>query len=256
MSRIHAALFLSMFCLLYVCVGCDSGAGLSAQIDPRANQALKDMSDTLGNAKAFSFHAEGVMDEETENGQLVQFSRESRIVAHRPNKLFADTKGDDVSRSVWYDGRKLTLLDKADNVYASTEVPSDIESMVDFIIEKHGLTLPLADLLFTNSYESLIANVQSGEYLGLHTANGHACHHLGFRQELIDWQIWIDAGNTPVPRKLVITYTQEPGHPHFSATLDDWNLSASISEGAFEFHPPADAKRLEMAELLDVDEGE
>ena len=38
-----------------------------------------------------------------------------------------------------------------------------------------------------------------------------------FQQEVIDWQVWIDAGEVPVPRKVVITYpvagtSSVPGH--------------------------------------------
>ncbi len=214
------------------------------------------MSRTLNEAKAFSFHCVGVMDEVAKTGQLVQFSRDGRAVAVRPNKLFIEVKGDDVDRSVCYQGKTLTVLNKKDNSYASTKAPDTITKMLDFVVEEYGLTLPLADVLVKDSYTSLTANVQTGRYIGLHNVGGTPCHHLAFRQEAIDWQIWIDAGKTPVPRKLVITYKNEPGHPSYSATLDEWDLSPKIPPGRFEFKAPAKAKKIEMAELLGLKEGE
>jgi hypothetical protein len=242
--------------LLAAGAGCNSGAASSHDIDPRADQALRTMSDVLGGAKAFSFHVVGSMDEYLETGQLSQFSRETKVLVSRPDKLVADTRGDDVSRSVWYDGRTLTLLDKPSNTYASIQVPESIEKMLDFVIEQYGLTVPMADLLVNDSYDSLIANVESGTYIDQHAVGDHTCHHLSFCQELIDWQIWIDAGETPVPRKLVITYKQEPGHPQYLATMDDWDLSPTISPGQFQSRPAAGAKRGEMADLLGIEEGE
>lgn len=249
-----AALAVSV--LLATGAGCNSGAASSHDIDPRADQALRAMSDVLGGAKTFRFHVVASMDEYLETGQLSQFSRETKVLVCRPDKLVAETRGDDVHRSVWYDGRTLTLLDKPSNTYASIQVPESIEKMLDFAIEKYGLTIPAADVLFGNSYDSLIANVETGTYIGQHAVGDHTCHHLAFRQELIDWQIWIDAGKTPVPRKLVITYKQEPGHPQYQATMDDWELSPALSPGQFEFRPAPGAKRGEMTDLLGIEEGE
>jgi hypothetical protein len=73
------------------------------------------------------------------------------------------------------------------------------------------------------------------------------CRHLGFRQESVDWQIWID-DSTNLPRKLVITYKEQPGHPEFTAFFNKWNLSADAPDSAFAFKPPADAKRADFAE--------
>ncbi len=247
----NKSLLVIMLIVASTWVGCAS----APNIDPQADQVLKRMSETLGGAEAFSFAAEGVMGEVLETGQLVQISRKSNILAVRPDKLHVDTEGDDVSRSAWYDGRTMTVLDKRAKTYASIEVPNTIEKMLDFVVEKYGLTIPVADLLFPKPYETLIANVLSGTYVGLHTTGGHACHHLAFQQEDIDWQIWIDAGKTSVPRKLVIIYKQEPGHPQYVGKMDKWDLSAKGPSGTFKFQPPAGTKRVEMADLFGKREG-
>ena len=246
---------LSVFALTG-CQGSDSPTQASADIDPQAAQALKAMSDLLGNARSFSFHAVGQMDEVVETGQLVQLSRESDVSVTRPSKLFVDTEGDDVSRSAWYDRNKLTVLDKERNEYASTDVPNTIGDMLDFIIEEYGLTLPLADLLFPNPYETLTSNIQVGTYVGLSNVGDHSCHHLLFEQELIDWQIWIDVGQTPVPRKFVITYKLEPGQPSYSGIMDKWNFKPAFANDLFKSNPPAEARQVQMNELLGTGQGE
>ena len=252
----YTILALLLAFVLTGCKGGDSPTQSSADVDPQAEQALKAMSDLLGNAKSFSFHAVGQMDEVVETGQLVQLSRESDISVTRPSKLFVDTEGDDISRSAWYDRDKLTMLDKEQNEYASIGVPNTIEAMLDFIIEEYGLTLPLADLLFRNPYETLTSNIQVGTYIGLSNVGGHSCHHLLFEQELIDWQIWIDAGKTPVPRKFVITYKQEPGQPSYSGIMNKWNFKPSFANDLFKPDTPAKATQVQMNELLGTEQGE
>ncbi len=256
MRHTRTTLVLLLVFVLTGCQGSDSQKESSGDIDPQAQQALKAMSDLLGNAKSFSFHTVGQMDEVAQTGQLVQLSRESDVRVTRPNKLSVDTEGDDVSRSAWYDRDKLTVLDKEQNEYVSITVPSTIEAMLDFIIEEYGLTLPLADLLFRNPYETLTSNIQVGIYIGLDEVAGHSCHHLLFEQELIDWQIWIDAGQTPVPRKLVITYKQEPGQPSYSGIMDKWNFKPTFAKDLFKPDPPADAAQVQMSELLGTGQGE
>ena len=252
----YTILALLLAFVLTGCKGGDSPTQSSADVDPQAEQALKAMSDLLGNAKSFSFHAVGQMDEVVETGQLVQLSRESDVSVTRPSKLFVDTEGDDVSRLAWYNGGKLTVLDRVRNVSAAADVPNTIEAMLDFIIEEYGLTLPLADLLFSNPYETLTSNIQVGSYIGLNNVGDHSCHHLLFEQELIDWQIWIDAGQTPVPRKFVITYKQEPGQPGYSVIMDQWNLKPTFADDLFKPNPPAEAAQVQMNELLGTGQGE
>lgn len=251
MINLRTVLLAGVAMAIAVCAGCGSGQS----IDPKADQALRSMSDTLGQAETLSFLATGTMDEMIETGQLAQFTRKSEILLARPDKLAVKTAGDDLSRSAWYDGKRLTILDRTENTYASIEVPDDVEEMFDFVIEEYGLTIPVADLLFRSPHKTLVANVTTGLYIGQSSVQDHLCHHLAFRQEAIDWQIWIDAGEVPVPRKLLITYKQEPGQPSYSVTMSDWNLSAKA--GADRFTPilPKDAKLVEMDDLLGREAG-
>ena len=69
----------------------------------------------------------------------------------------------------------------------------------------------------------MMGSVQRGVYLGLHDAAGVPCHHLSFEQATIDWQIWIDAGRDPLPRKLVIAYKTEDEVPQYSVTIRKWD---------------------------------
>lgn len=255
MLHTRAILVTALFGLIAAAPGCGPQAARVVEVDPEADRILKQMSDTLTGAKAFSFHADGYMDEYLATGQLVQFYRGSDVVAVRPNRLHVVTDGDDVKRTAWYDGKTLTVLDRAAKAYASVDVPGTTQDMLDHVMAEYGLTIPLADVLFPNLYEALMANVRSGVYLGVHSVDGHGCHHLAFRQERIDWQVWVDAGAQPVPRKLIITYKQEPGQPHYSATMGNWNLSAKPAADQFTSRPPAGTKRVKMAELLGIAEG-
>ena len=80
-------------------------------------------------------------------------------------------------------------------------VPGTIDAMLEDLHERFDTHQTLADFLFSDPYKVFTEHVQSGTYVGLHYVGKTKCHHLAFRQKLLDWQIWIDAGDQPLPRK-------------------------------------------------------
>ncbi len=89
--------------------------------------------------------------------------------------------------------------------------------------------------------------MQQGAYIGLHRVDGRPCHHLASRQPSCDWQIWIEDGATPWPRKMVITYKNQPSMPRFAVRFVEWDASHAMNEELFTFVAPADATKVEMA---------
>jgi hypothetical protein len=235
--------------------GCAKPTQRRIDIDPRADEALRKMSTAIGGAKAVSFQAGTTMDEPIETGQLAQFTRDNRIVVRRPNCLFAEACQNEDALSLWYDGRTVTLLDKTSNQYAAFAAPGGIDAMLDDVAHKHGLTVPLADLLLADAYKSLTDEALTGRYVGQNEVEGVKCHHLLFTQELIDWQLWIDAGEKPLPHKFVIDYKAMPGRPQFTAVLTDWNLSATTKDDAFKAAIPGGAKKVDMPQVLKAEGG-
>jgi hypothetical protein len=233
--------------------GCASEPPKNRDIDEQAEPVFRKMCDTLDGAKSFRFRVNATIDRPVETGQLAQFNRTSDIMVQRPDGLFSKTESDDGEWTVWYAGTSLTVLDRTDNVYATEKVPAGIAKMLDYLADNYDVIMPMADLLVGKTHESLLADVESGEYLGLHEVGDTSCHHLLFRQENIDWQIWIDAGKLPLPRKLVITYTQEPDQPQYVATMNDWDLAPSITKQTFAFAPPPGAKAVPMSDLVAED---
>jgi hypothetical protein len=214
-------------------------------VEARAEQELKKMGEFLAGLPHFALEAEETFDELPDGQLRRQLTNVRRVAVERPNHLAADATGDTLSRASWYDGRTVTVLDKEHNVYATIEAPGTIDATFDKLTDEYGVVLPLVDLLYSDPYAVLMAGVTYGRYLGLHQAAGVACHHLAFSQDTIEWQIWIDAGEKPLPRKLVITYVQEPGEPQYSAVIRRWNLDAKVPDGLFTFEVPEGAQKID-----------
>lgn len=224
-------------------------AAPARSVEARADQELKRMSDFLAKLPRFALEAEETFDELPEGELRRQLTNLRRVAVERPNHVAADATGDTLNRASWYDGKTATVLDKENDVYATVEARPTIDATFDMLADDYGFVLPLADLIYSDPYAVLMEDVTYGRYLGIHQAAGVPCHHLAFSQPTIEWQIWIDAGERPLPRKLVISYVQEPGEPQYAAVIRRWTLDATPPAGLFTFEAPEGAQKVEPTGL-------
>jgi len=218
-------------------------------IDPRAKMILKKMSDYLKDARGFSFHADISFDEVLPSGMKLQFSATNKISVRRPNRIHASYDGDLDKRRFWYDGKSVTLLDTEENLYSTFAAPPEIDAAIDFAIKQYGLSVPLADLLYSDPYKILTENVVQGFYVGTSRVEGVDCYHLVFIQDTIDWQAWIKVSNRPVPKKVVITYKNQTGSPQYTALLSDWDFTSPLPDSLFKFQPPEGAEQIDILKI-------
>jgi hypothetical protein len=223
----------------------DLGAG-STLVDARADELMRAMSARLAQAGSFAIEAEETYDEVPEQTPRQQLSGVRRVAVRRPDRAWGDATGDAVNRTFVYDGTTLSVYDKEQNVWASGAVPPTIDGALDWAFEQTGTVIPLADFLYADPYARMMGSVQRGVYLGIHDVAGVPCHHLSFEQANIDWQIWIDAGPDPLPRKLTIAYKTEDEVPQYTVVIRTWDFKAAVPDSLFAFAHPATATRIEV----------
>lgn len=224
-------------------------AAAAPAVDPKADKVLKEMGALLAGAKRVSFEAHAIADHLTPEGQKLQYAKNQKAKLQRPDKLAVDVSGDvDGDLQFRYDGKRVALYNPATNSWGATAAPASIDETLDMLADKYGMPLPLADLVFADPYKTLSENLRSGEHLGTGYVFDTKCHHLAFRQTAVDWQIWVEEGAKPLPRKIVITFKESPGHPQYTAFLSKWDLApADVKDATFTFTPPAGAKEVEFA---------
>ena len=124
--------------------------------------------------------------------------------------------------------------------------PPTLVELADQLEAKYNIELPLVDLFrWGNRSES--ATITSARDIGPSECGGSTCEHYAFRQPGLDWQIWIQNGDYPLPRKIVLTTTTDEARPQYSAAYT-WNLAPSFDASAFTFVPPRDAHRITIQE--------
>jgi hypothetical protein len=218
-----------------------------AGIDPQATAVLKKSMDYLAGLKAFSVDTHSTIEATLTSGQKLQFDSVAAVTLQRPNKLVARRgKGDVVNQAYYYDGRTLTLYNPDQKYYATLNAPPTIEQALDFARDTLDVNAPAGDLLYRDAYEMLMQDTTVGFVVGKSFVGGVRCDHLAFRKADLDWQIWIQEGATPLPRKYVITSTKEAGIPDFTVLMTKWNVAPQVTDAMFVFRPPPGAKRVDF----------
>lgn len=223
----------------------------TTNIDPKADQLLREMGEYLVSLKEFSFKADVSKDVMLSHRQVIQLGGTAEVTLNRPGQARGFYKGDERKTQTYIDHGKFTVHNANLDVYAVTELPEGIDAALDYIFYELGYSVPLADLLYSDPYTVLIESVQSGFVVGDHSIDGTPCKHLAFSQESIDWEIWISSGDKPVPMMLVIRYKSEHGSPQYSAKLYDWDFDPDISANHFEFYPPKDVHKIEFLPMTE-----
>ena len=240
-------------------LGCSSAPSVSAEapaivsevddVEPEADVILKQMSDYLAGIQKFEMTGSSSIESVLDSGQKIMLDLSNKIVLQRPNKLFSSRIGEDINQRFFYNGKSFTLYNEQDKVYASIAAPDTVSKTLDFALAQFNLTAPGIDLLHKNSYERLSNALLSGFYVGKSMIDGVECHHLAFRNTEVDWQIWIQTGDKPLPKKYIITSRWITSSPQYTTTMN-WNLTPDFSENIFNFVAPKDVKKVDSIHSL------
>jgi hypothetical protein len=227
------------------------GRAQPSGIDPQAEKLLRRMSDYLAGRQQFSLKAESTLEAVLTSGQKLQYDSPATLVVSRPNKLRAHRKGDIANQEFFYDGKTLTLYNLKENLYATTAAPATLDEMFDFAREKLDVIAPGTDLFYKDAAEKMLKASSSGSVVGPSVVAGTKTTHLAFRGADVDWQVWIEDGDKPLPRKFILTSKQIKGEPEFTMVIRSWDLAPKVTDKEFAFVPPKGAKKIEFLSLTE-----
>jgi hypothetical protein len=210
-------------------------------VDPRAVEALKAMSTYLTSIDSFRVVSEASLDVITVNDQKVQIDMVTTYQVKKPG-IRIDWVSDQKNRQFYYDGKSFTLVAPTLGYYATVDAPATNREFLAALYEKTGVQLPLEDLFRWADAESQedIDALTSAFSVGTATLDGTRTDHWAFRSDDYDWELWIEQGDKPLPRKIVIIDRTDPTLPGFVARLT-WQLNPQLDPTEFTYVPAADA---------------
>ena len=219
-----------------------------------AKAILKAMSDYVGKQKSIELAFDSDIEIITPQLEKIQFTNSGQALLSRPDKLYAHRLGGHADVELFFDGKTVSIYGKHLNGYAQFDAPGTVDQLIEALRQGHAVALPGADLLLLNSYDLLSAGIQEAKYIGRGVIDGVVCEHLAFRNFDTDWQLWVEAGERPIPRKLAITSKTLNCAPQYTLRVKGWKTGIGASPDAFVFTPPANAQILDPNALIELDE--
>src|SRR5208283_549232 len=160
-----------------------------------AAKVLKAMTDYVASQKVISATYDSDIEVITNDLQKIQFASSGQLLLSRPDKARVSRLGGYVDAELVFDGKTLSVLGKNLNAYAQTDATGSIDQLVAKLRNEFGLPIPGADLLLSSSYDEMMKDVLDSKHIGRGVIDGHECEHLAFRNNDVDWQIWIQLGD-------------------------------------------------------------
>lgn len=191
------------------------GPGAQAQAND-AKSILKAMSDYVSSQKTIELTFDSDIEVIMPQLEKIQFTNSGEALLSRPDKLRAHRVGGYAKVALFFDGKTVSVFGKNINGYAQFDGPSTVDELIEALRVGHGVALPGADLLLSQSYDVLVAGVMEAKHIGRGIIDGRECEHLAFRNFDTDWQLWVEVGERPIPRKLVITSKTVSNAPQYT----------------------------------------
>lgn len=243
---------MKVFCGVVAMVACMPAVRAESVPDhppePDARAILQKMARYLAQAPGFSVIIDSKYDAIQADGQRIEFAEKRQVQLQRPSQLRVDvTRSDGDKGMVLFDGKTITTFKEEENIYAQVPLAGTVDNAVVYLVKELQVAVPLARMLLSTLPQELESQVQSASYVEANTLTDVPTEHIAARLANVDVQLWIAVGDQPVPRRVVITYKNEPGQPQFRADLSGWKMAPSSSADAFVWTAP---KGAELVPLL------
>jgi hypothetical protein len=219
-----------------------------------AKAILKSMSDWLGAQKSLELTFDSDIEVITPELEKIQFTSSGSAVFVRPDRYRGHRVGGYADVELVFDGKTVSVNGKSLNAWTQFEMPGTIDQMLSALKAGHGVAMPAGDFLVTRPYDLLVDGVLEAKHIGRGVVEGVECEHLAFRNGETDWQLWVELGPKPMPRKYVVTSKTMAAAPQYTVRIRSWKSDVTPAAGTFTFVPPAGAKKLAPDALIDLDE--
>lgn len=211
---------------------------------------LKLMSDYLASAKALTYRSKNSLELPEKTGQFLTYFAETDVALQRPNKLRVIVTGDVPNYQMYFDGSKITAFDPQRNIYAISEPLHTIDEMLDYVVTKTEMYFPSANLMHSDPYAALTKGLTQATVVGPTMVNDVPCEHFAYKSPGTDWEIWIESGSHPLPRRLIAIYKEANYLPRYRIEYSDWNLAPKLKQNLFAFNIPANSQQVEFGKPI------
>lgn len=205
-------------------------------LDPEAEAALSRMGAALRAMNSFEVRADYLKEAVFPGNVKVTRGGTTNLIVQLPGNLSVDTVADRSHRRIFVNKGRMTVVGAAVHKYVVFPVNGDVPAILNTAAAEFGLNFPLRDLFLWGGPNSDMVRPTGGVRLSDAVIDGVRVGHYVFRQPGTDFQVWLEDGPQALPRRMVITNTEDPAQPEFIVSYR-WNRTPAIKPDTFVFTP-------------------
>lgn len=239
---------LTLLCGLVLTLGLLACGGSGGPVSDEAAEGtanpearLREMSDFLSAAPSIRLNTREAFQWLNPEGERQEVQAVWEVNIWRPDAMRITMTGEgsqEFDVDIYYDGWKLTFVNHKQKVWAWASVANSLDELLDEIYWRFNLPIPMKDMLYSSPYDQLMTEDTESRYVGREEIEGRPCDRFSFSHEAVDWEIWIEAGEQPLPRRLDIIHKNLEQHPESEIIFTEVDLSPAVDETLFTFDPP------------------
>jgi hypothetical protein len=230
-------------------------AGQAARrVEPAADARLRAMSKTLAGVQSFSFNTTDHRERINAKGEKVARESTAEYVVARPDRFWGKRTRDGVAAFAIYDGSTLTLQGDGEKVWSQVDMPPTIDETLDYAAEVYRFPMPIADLLYSDPYGSIVGDDTAVRMVGKEAVGALQCDHLAIETPAVNAGVWLESGERALPCKLDLVQKGGDDPPHTTIVFSNWNLAPQVDAARFAFTPPAGYNRIRMVAVMSPEE--
>ena len=208
------------------------------QQDAKAIEVLNSMSTYTASIDRFAIKGMGFADARLGGGLIIANSTEVSVSVDRPGSMHISSFDGMQRRELFFDDGTLTVFSSENKYYAQASIPKNLDAALAFVLEELDVEVPLIDLIYRDASSHLVGSQKTVLYLtDKARIDGTDCHQLAIRGPETDIQLWVEEGDRPLPRRIMITSKWEGGSPRFTANLV-WDSMPGFEPDTFVFKAP------------------
>jgi thiol-disulfide isomerase/thioredoxin len=246
-------------------------AAVTAQVAPEAKKVLDAFANYVRQLKAFKVDVLSQVKSEV-LGQKVDMKLTQEVRVERPNKISITVDSDQApsGAKVISDGNQLMVYLRPFNKYAMELAPTVLSKLLENPILL-GLTsagnagMITAAMLSDEPADKLLETIKSVEYAGSEMLDGMKVDHLKGKGAQFDWDLYLAAGDKPLPVKFVPDLTKVLEQMMARAnqklgdkkpkienviTFSNWDTNPKFAADAFAVIPPEGAEKVDS--IVDI----
>jgi len=209
--------------------------------------------DFLAAASSYRFEADLSFDVLQRNGQKLEFGETRTATIRRPDRLRIDVRrrGGE-QRSLYFDGQHVSVDLPQHDAFVRVEKPGTIDAILDYMSTELQVPIPLDPFLSSHFAADSRDRIETGYFVDVEQFGDRWCEHFAYRMPEVDFELWIEEGDRPLPCRVVIAYKREAGDPQFVAQFRRWDLAAETPDSLFVFEPSESAEHLSVQVVADA----